>query len=376
MTDHAYLPPSAAHTWSECALWATMNAKYPQESSSEADEGFAAHWVAWEMLVGSPMTLNTPAPNGLLTTEEMLEGGDLIVDCISTRSNGNQVHVEERISISSIAPGMFGTPDAWSFDAKLCHLEIFDYKFGHRFVDEYWNPQGLCYLSGIVDVLSTLYKVPPTDWEPYMTVAFTVVQPRCFYRGNPVRTHEFRLSECRSYFNALANAAEASRVANPIAKTNEHCGDCPGRHSCSALQKAAYAAASYSSKRNVVELTPSDAALELKMLSTALGSLTARVEGLKELTIQNLTNGKQVPYYRAEPGQGRQTWNVPAAQVIALGQISGISLAKQPEAVTPNQAKKLGVNEALVNSLSFTPSTATRLIPETASDAAKVFGRS
>jgi hypothetical protein len=352
-----------------------MRARFPQEhGSSEADEGTAAHWVAWELVMDREVALHAQAPNGLLVTEEMLEGADLIVDYL--RMNGispDSCAIEQIIPIASIRADMRGTPDLWSFDPVTCHLVIVDYKFGHRFVDEFWNKQGLCYLSGIVDKLQSRYHI---SWlEAHMTVAFTVIQPRCFYRGSSVRTHEFKLSDCRGQFNNLANMAEAATIHTPTATVNEHCGDCPGRHACDALQLSAYTAAEYSSRRGVVELTPSAAALELKILSAALDRLTARVEGLKEITIANLTAGKHVPYYRAEPGMGRSTWNIPAPQVIAIGSLSGVNLQKPPEVVTPTQAKKLGVNEQVVAQFSFTPKTATRLIPETQTDAARVFGR-
>jgi len=352
-----------------------MNARFPQtEESSEAAEGTAAHWTAWEVVLGRNPALHAQAPNGLLVTEEMLEGAELISDYLrSLNISPGSCMIEQTIPITSIRADMFGTPDLWSFDPNTCRLTIVDYKFGHRFVDEFWNKQGLCYLSGIVDYLQCRYHI---SWlEAHMTVAFTVIQPRCYYRGSAVRTHEFRLSECRPHFNHLANMAEAATVPQPTATVNDHCGDCPGRHSCDALQLSAYTAAEYSTRRGIVELTPSAAALELKILSTALDRLTARVEGLKEVTIANLTAGKHVPYYRAEPGKGRLTWNIPAPQVVAIGSLSGIDLQSPVEAVTPTQAKKAGLDERIVAQFSFTPKTATRLIPETQTDAARVFGR-
>lgn len=374
--SHAFLAPSSAATWSICSLAPTMNARFPQtEESSEAAEGTAAHWVAWEIVQQRDVRLHAQAPNGLLVTEEMLEGAGLISDELILRNIPiASCVIEQTIPITSIRADMFGTPDLWSFNQEICYLDIVDYKFGHRFVDEFWNKQGLSYLSGIIDQLRSRYEI---GWlERYMTVRFTVIQPRCFYRGSAVRTHEFKLSECRPYFNHLANMAEAATVHSPAATVNDHCGDCPGRHVCDALQLSAYTAAEYSTRRGIVDLTPSAAALELKILSTALDRLTARVEGLREVTISNLTAGKHVPYYRAEPGVGRLTWNIPATQVIAIGTLSGIDLQKPAEAVTPTQAKKSGVDERLIKQFSFTPSTATRLIPETQTDAARVFGRS
>jgi hypothetical protein len=374
MSDHSFLPPSGSYAWQYCALWPTMNAQFPEsEESAAAIEGTAAHWVAWEVLAGGiPMITPDLQP----VTAEMLEGGELLTTVIRERCDSNAVefHIEEKIDCSTIAPNCFGTPDAWAFDTKRWHLEIFDYKFGHRFVDEIWNPQGLCYLAGIVDLLERKHNLNPADVDSHLTVSFTVVQPRCFYKNDPVRTHQFKFVEARSHLNALKNAAEATTIKQPRATTNEHCGDCPGRHACPALQQSAYTSAEYSNQRNIVQLKPAAAALELKILTQALARLEARVEGLKEVTIANLKRGEHVPFYRIEQGYGRTVWNVPDAQVVALGTLFGKDLAK-PGIVTPAQAKKLGVDETVIKSYSFTPATSIKLVPQNDKDAARVFGR-
>jgi uncharacterized protein DUF2800 len=373
INDHAFLPPSGASAWSKCALWPTMNAKYPQDESAEAIEGTAAHWVGWEILAGRTPLISTITPNKTAVTEEMLEGGELLVDTIrAQRLEGMYEQVEQRITCHSIHDKCDGTPDWWGFHYQQAHLSIVDYKFGHRFVDEFWNPQGQVYLSGIIDLICKMYRLVYPQLEQVLTVSFTIVQPRCFYKGASVRTHTFRLSECRDKFNTLANAAEAAVSSQPTATTNVHCIDCPGRHACQALQVAAYSDAEFSNNRIPLELSPAAAALELRMLSRALARLEARVDGLKQATLANIAKGIAVPFYRAEPGYGRRQWNVPDAQVIAMGMMSGKDLSK-PSVITPVQATKLGIDENIVKAFSFVPTTAIKLIEAKASDAAKVF---
>jgi hypothetical protein len=124
-----------------------------------------------------------------------------------------------------------------------------------------------------------------------------------------------------------------------------------------------------------LDLSPEAAGLELKLLMRALERLEARVEGLKELTTVNLKAGRQVPYFRLEPGQGRAAWNLPDAQIITIGKMFGADLSK-PGIVTPNQACKLGVDENIVKAYSFSPSTGFKLVADNAADARKVFGQS
>lgn len=373
---HAFLPPSSASSWTECALWPTMNQRYPREASAEAAEGTAAHWAAWEILAGRECKEGAAAPNGQIITEEMLDGADLLVEQIRLRMRGKmKLNIEETITIP-FGEGNFGTPDVWGVTLEgISHIEIIDYKFGHRFVDEWWNPQGLCYLAGIVEILCDEWKIGPGALDQMgVTVSFTVVQPRCFYKGKPVRTHTFKLIEAREHFNKLANMAEAATVAAPVATTNTHCIDCPGRHACPALQLAAYSDAEVSNARSPVDLTPEAAALELRFLSRSLDRLEARVDGLKELVIANLRAGKGVPYYRLEPGYGRKSWIIPDGQVLAIGQLYGKDLSKT-DVITPTQAKKIGIHESIIDANSFTPSTTLKLVAENPADARKVFGQ-
>ncbi len=370
MADHAFLPPSGASAWSKCASWPSMNARYPSSASAEADEGTAAHWAAWEILAGRIPLKGSAAPGGMIITDEMLDAGEVLVDVIRRRMLifGMKPTVEQKIAVP-FGSGNFGTPDAWAVSAGNRHIEIVDYKFGHRFVDEYFNAQGLCYLAGILDLLGI-----NGDLDQHVSVSFTVVQPRCYYKGEPIRTHTFKVAEARPHFNQLSTMAEASTLPNPMATTNPHCGDCPGRHACPALQEAAYSDAEFANNRTPLDLSPAAAGLELKLLMRALERLEARVEGLKELTLVNLRSGQPVPYFHAEQGKGRSTWNVPDGQVVTIGKMFGVDLAK-PGIVTPTQAIKMGVDESVIKAYSVTPSTSFRLVADNPADARKVFGQ-
>ena len=263
----------------------------------------------------------------------------------------------------------FGTPDAWGFDPANMHLEIIDYKYGHRFVDEYFNAQGLSYLLGILHKLNPHWRI-----RDQISVSFTVVQPRCYYKGSAVRTHSFYLTDAATYFNALSVMATAARCPSPVATTNPHCSDCPGRHACSALQQAAYSDAEFSTDRQPVDLSPAAAGLELVMLSRSLDRLQARVDGLNELTTANLKAGLPVRYFHIEQGNGRSQWNIPNDQLVTIGKMLGKDLSK-PGVITPVQAKKLGIDEAVIKAYSFTPTGNLKLVADNPADARRVFGQ-
>jgi hypothetical protein len=373
MTQHSFLPPSGAAAWSKCAMWPTMNARYPQDDTAESLEGTAAHWVLSEILGEVTPIEGTLAPNGIMVTGEMLDGAELAKDTVRQRipwKPGVTYNVEKTVTIHTIHKDCFGTPDVWSYTVGNSHLEIVDYKFGHGFVDEYFNPQGLLYMLGIVEHLTHVTKqcIEPMN----VTVSFTIVQPRCFYRGKPVRTHNYVVKEAGEHVKQLAAAAKLAYAPKPVATTNPECDYCPGRHACDALQRAAYSDAETSSDRQPHDLTPRAAGLELRMLERALSRLEARVEGLRELTLANIRAGKSVPQYRVEPGKGRPQWNIPTEQIITIGQLLGKDLSK-PGVITPTQAKKI-IDESVISHYSSITPGPLKLIPESNADAARVFG--
>lgn len=347
-----------------------MNARFPQDDSQASLEGTAAHWAAWEQFAMRPVTEGMTAPNGMIVTGEMLDGGELLIDTIGQRvRRGTPFNIETPVKIKTISEKCFGTPDYWAFDSSRAHLEIVDYKFGHLFVDEYFNPQGISYLLGILAQLVAEDRI--LGKPEACTAAFTIVQPRCFYRA-PVRTHSFVVREILPYLEKLQAAAQAALQPTPVARVNEHCTNCPGRHACPTLQQAAYAGAEYASERPPLELSASAAAIELRMMERALSALDSRVEGLREQVTANLRKGLQVPLYHLEPTRARDQWNVPIEHVIAMGQAMGKNLSK-PGVMTPNQARKEGIDESVIKGYSISQSSM-KLVEDNPSDARRVFG--
>ena len=369
---HSILPPSGAAAWRRCGLWVAMNQAFPQADTPETMEGHAAHWVFAEMLAGRPVSEGMQAPNGVFITDEMIEGAELVVDTVRARiPAGTVLHVEEPVAIARIHAQCWGTPDIWAFYGVT--LEVIDYKFGHRFVDEYENDQGVAYTAGILDHLAETLGKAPGLLDQAVKVNFTVVQPRCFYKGAPVRTWSVMASDLRAHINQLANAAGVALAPNPPAVTNSECTDCPGRHACPALQQAAYHDAEFAVRSSPVELPPAAASLELRMLERSLERLQARVEGMREAVATYIRQGHAVPFHRAEQGYGRQQWTMPTEQVLAMGQLMGVDLSK-PGVKTPKQAIKSGVDEAVIKAYSVTPLGSLKLVPDNPADARRVFG--
>lgn len=367
MSAHSILPPSGAAAWRRCAMWVTMNSMYPQDDTPESMEGTAAHWVFAQMLDSGQVTEGIPAPNGTVVTGDMIDGGELFVDAVRERvPQGVDLHVEEPVSIPSVHPECWGTPDVWAYVSNIRTLLVFDYKFGHMFVDEFENEQGVAYVSGI------LAKLRPEIGSEPVIIEFIVVQPRCYYAGAPVRMWRFSERELIQIRADLQESARLALAAEPVATTNPECGFCPGKHACLALQKAAYWDAEFSVKASPMELPPEAASLELRMMERSLERLTARVDGLKETVAVHARAGHNVPYHKLTQTYGRRQWTLPVDQVLSMGTLMGVDLSKSGVR-TPKQAIASGIDETVIKAYSATSMGALKLTPVTPDDARRAF---
>lgn len=368
---HAYLPPSGAGVWVKCAAAPYMWALYPEPGDGiEAAEGTAAHWVFEQMFASIPVDIGHVAPNGVIITDEMIDGAELFVDTVrSMAGEGAVLYIERRVLIPFVSEFNWGTPDVWvyAYNPARGTLYLFDYKFGHEYVEVFENWQLLDYLCGLRDELNI-----DGARDQVTDVEMVIVQPRSYHRDGPVRRWARQLSDLRGYFNTLRMAAEDAMKPEPMASPGEHCKHCSGRHACEALQRAGYAAAALSMRSLPLDLSPEARGLELAMLMRAKKLLDARVSGLEESVFADVRAGYRSPGWGAESTPGRTTWLKPFEEVKSLGEMMQIDLVK-PGLLTPTQAKKKGLDAALVDAYSFTPSGGLKLVADNATLARKAF---
>lgn len=345
MSAHAFLAPSSAGRWVRCALSASLEAAYPEtEASPSSLEGTAAHWVVQMLLQGTPVALDMQAPNGVAVTDEMLEAAVLVRDDILATLGpdwAKYLVVEQRVQIPRVHPTHnWGTPDyrAWSRlnNGRLC-LHVWDFKYGHGIVEAFENWQLIDYTAGLLDEAGINGM---TDQET--VVDMVVIQPRAFHREGPVRRWRVVASDLRGHINRLSNQAGLAVGANPPAvPTPEGCENCRGRHACEALQRAAYQAADKGQNYGALDLSPHALGLELRALKRSQALLEARVSGLEAEATAKIKRGELVPFWILDSTPGRLAWQKPAAEILALGQMLGLDLAKPQDVITPTQAKAL-----------------------------------
>lgn len=360
---HSIFPPSSAERWVECHGSISLEMLFP-DLTDPADSlgGEAAHWLCSERLLHRSANAAV-APNGVIITEEMREGAALWFETVM--AHFIPPAVEQRVDIPAVHPDCFGTPDAWTWDSKKRVLRVFDYKFGHLRVEAFENWQLIAYAAGILETLGLL----PVEKDS-VVIELIVVQPRNYGRPGPVRTWTCKGVDLRPFINQLNYAAAMAFSDVAQLKTGPHCLHCKARHSCSAATKAAHAALEYLEAVTTVDLGPAALGLELRLLTRAAEMIEARLTGLQEMAAYRIKEGAVVPGWTTAPTYGRAKWTAPAAEIKALGELLGLDLAKPLDCITPNQAevqaKKKGIDAAVIRSYTETPNTGLKLVPDSA----------
>lgn len=381
MSEHARLAPSSGERWVNCPGSVVMQERYPESEESEAArEGTASHWVGAAILeharggVRSEYQnfIGQTAPNGIILTEEMVEAADVYAsDVLSTCNDIDDIEslfIETKTKILRIHPAhCWGTPDCWFYDADKGILYVWDYKYGHRIVDPYDNWQLILYILGVLGLLF------PKNDEPDVIVCMKIVQPRSYHHEGPVREWRFRTENLRGYVNRLENSAENALSDDPRTAAGLWCRDCTGRHVCDTLQRAAMSAVDIMGDVSAYELSPTAMGIELSILDRAVKLASYRLDGLKTQAIETVKSGELVMGWGVEQGKGRQKWDKSSDEVFSLGDLMGTELRKAPEAITPKQAIKAGMDKALIDTYSSTPLTGLKLVPDDGSNAKRVF---
>lgn len=376
MSEHAFLPPSGASTWVKCHAAPLMWREFPSVETVESREGTAAHWAWAELFEGREIDVGLVAPNGVVLTDEMCRGARMYVAVVqdvvfkaAEKVVVNPVH-EKTMPIPRVHSGNWGTPDTW-IDARHWNntIYLFDYKFGHKYVEVFENWQLIDYAAGIMDELGI-----DGAQDQHTFFEFVIVQPRNYHRDGPIRKMRLRASELRGPINILRMAADQATGPDPSYTVNEECRYCSARHACQPYQREAHNAAKLSQQSTPLELPPDAAGRELTMLTAAAAALNGRIDGLRDQVEQALNSGQSVPGWTINHPPGRLGWSVPVAQVKAMGQMFGIPLIEE-KPITPTQAIDKGIPEALIGTVAKRASGKATLEPEDLTQARKAFAK-
>jgi hypothetical protein len=350
----------SAGRWVHCSGSVKMihDAVLIPQDKTIANEGVIAHDILMNMLRGDISHSN------VTTDSDMLEGAQIFIDALNGLDLKKLV-IEPQLTCLEISRNNKCIPDVFHFSAETNVLHVFDYKYGHRYVDVYENWQLLNYAAAIMPVVNS---------DENTRIVLTIVQPRSYCKDGPVRTWEISPAELSEYIVELRDSAWEIDNSAAACRAGSHCYRCPVAFSCEASRHTAMGVCDLIYDDSCGNLSDDTIGQELKILTTVAIALQARIDGLTEDIIYRIKNGIRIAGYTLTPSESRLTWNKPIAEIVALGDMLDIMLTKRQELITPAQAIKAGLNEELIVNYADRKTGALKLI-ETSRKLTHIFGK-
>jgi hypothetical protein len=385
MSLHSIIAPSSAGIWGKpdgCTGYVLMAQLYPEtEETPEAAEGSASHWVGADTLLSygpdedfklcADYVGKVCPENGVVITEEMTDGASLYVGNVlklcQERGLLGALQIEQRLEMPAIHELAFGTSDCWIYDSKAHELFAWDYKFGFEAVEAFENWQTLMYLDGIVDKLG--FK---GTHDQDLKITLRIVQPRAFHRDGPIREWKTTGGALRGYTNILHANAHTALGPDAVCNTGSHCKNCSARTNCEAAITAGARLFEAASAPAPVDISTAALATQATLVTRAYKHLKALKIGYDSQIEGKVRAGEIVPGWTTEATFGREKWDKPIAEVIAMGDMMGKDLRKL-EAITPKAAVKSGIDEAVIKAYSTQPRTGVKVTQDNGTKAKQVF---
>lgn len=251
---HSLIGASSASRWFECPGSPNMIAKAPkQEPNKYAAEGTVAHRVAEKCLIDGKDPedfLGEYFVEGEFEFEvdqDMCDAIRIYIDELN--EPGYMTLVEEKIDLSRLHPGLYGTADAIQRNFAARKIKVVDFKYGKGTVVEVqMNKQGMYYVLGAIEAIFQHEKQKaaegsighPIDdplvfgWDLFDEVELVIVQPRARHVDGPVRRWTIPKGVLDKFQDDLLAAAQETTRPDAHLKAGTHCKFCPAIAICPA----------------------------------------------------------------------------------------------------------------------------------------------
>lgn len=372
------LPPHAAGVWVPCPGSIALTEKFPRlplsdDQNESRREGRAFHELAEIMLRAKipsmPDMVGIMSSHGIPYSDEMHEAAELYVGDVLREAGDVEPRIEHRVDMPNIIGGMYGYLDVSIFKDRT-NFVIYDAKYGHKYVEVFENWQLLTYAAAICRE----WGVNVLDY-PDMCVTLRIVQPRSYHNDGPIRDWVVPIKDLYEYEKKIKQSATEAMSNNPTCHTGTHCGNCDAARACGALAAANYAIVDYVTDTQGLELNGANLSIEYKKLSQFKKLLEARLDDLETQLTHAVQNGETGLLHTGEMGYGRVKWDKPAAEIIALASMYGVSAIKtsEPQLITPAQLIKKGVDASVIKEYSVKPKTGVKLVEVNSVNMRKIF---
>lgn len=255
---HSRLGASNCKRWWACPGSVNACKGIENQSTSYANEGSAAHalgehclrngyntdkfldcWVGMDGTIYMSDESIAEKDKGVTVfyvDEDMAEAVQVYIDFFNeTVGPDDEYEIEQRISLDTFHPDLFGTSDLVVYKPGSKTLVVADYKHGRGVpVEVKENVQGLYYAAGSAHKLHN---------RGIAKVEVVIIQPRCAHKDGAVRRWSTTPLDLMEWVVDLVEAAKRTEDPKAPRVAGDHCKFCPAAPTCPAFAGAAVAAA-------------------------------------------------------------------------------------------------------------------------------------
>lgn len=170
--NHAVLSASSSHRWLHCPPSAQLEKRFPNRSSTAAEEGTAAHALC-EYKLQKALKQPCSRPQSVYDCPEMEQHTTAYAEWVlrtlqAEKHTAPLLQMEQRLDFSRWVPEGFGTGDCLILTEEQLHIIDFKYGIG-VLVEAEHNTQMMLYALGALDLYDCLCDVKNVSMTIYQT---------------------------------------------------------------------------------------------------------------------------------------------------------------------------------------------------------------
>lgn len=322
----------------------------PQDDFTARDEGTAAHHMATQVFNGHHTLeelIDRKAPNGVYMTSEMAQHVATYLTAISGTYSfaGMEIDTSHDRSPHWVVNGRCD----WIGESRLSgDLNITDFKYGWRIVEPERNWTLISHAIGRLSQSGAVWNV--------QRINFNIYQPRPHHPDGPLRTWSITYPELTALYAEMNTALSAP---SDQLVTSPHCHRCHALVSCPAARQAEMNAIDVSLTAYEDTIDNATLSFNLDNLFRAQKMLEDRLKAFQELAKHRIQGGQVVDNYSVDLNYGHTAWKE-GINAQALKVITGRDLSVE-KLVTPAEAKRRGVDETTIKTLTERPMIGVKL---------------
>lgn len=355
-SKHTLLSPSSSHRWLNCTPSPRLEEQFPNNDTTAAAEGTAAHALC-EHKLKKALKMRSKRPVSEYDSDEMELCSDGYVEYVLEKLTEAKklcsdplVLIEQHLDFSKYVTDGFGTGDCLIIADDTIH--IIDFKYGQGVVvDATDNPQMKLYALGALEMYAGIYDIKQ--------IALTIYQPR----RNHISEWEISVDDLLEWaYTELKVKAELAYNGEGDYCAGEWCTFCRAAVKCRARAEAKLQLAQYEFAQ-----PPLLSDEEIEDILGKLDDLTAWAKDIKDYAEDAAINhGKKWTGFKVVEGRSVRKYTDEDAVAEAAKLHGYKDIFKQSLITITEMEKLLGKREfnEILGDLVYKPPGKPTLVPE------------